>query len=113
VQGTCAFGTGCRGSRLLVWLILKDRVQPLLIAGVVRYTRSPLCKIRYAYTVCMLTGRGGCVNHASNFLSEIQINWLKVVGARSMPVRATVCYESHEQSTPDINHPCVQFGRLD
>jgi len=35
VQGTCAFGTGCRGARLLVWLILNDRVQPSLIAGVV------------------------------------------------------------------------------
>jgi hypothetical protein len=26
--------TGCRGARLLVWLILNDRVQPSLIAGV-------------------------------------------------------------------------------
>ena len=34
MQGTCAFGTGCRGASLLVWLILKDRVQPSLIAGV-------------------------------------------------------------------------------
>ena len=34
MQGTCVFGTGCRGARLLVWLILNDRVQPSLIAGV-------------------------------------------------------------------------------
>jgi hypothetical protein len=34
VQGTCALGTGCRGARLLVWLILNDRVQPSFIAGV-------------------------------------------------------------------------------
>jgi len=26
--------TGCRGARLLVWLILNDRVQPSFIAGV-------------------------------------------------------------------------------
>jgi hypothetical protein len=35
VQGTCVFGTGCRGARLLVSLILNDRVQPSFIAGVV------------------------------------------------------------------------------
>jgi hypothetical protein len=35
VQGTCVFGTGCRGARPLVWLIFNDRVQPSLIAGVV------------------------------------------------------------------------------
>jgi hypothetical protein len=34
VQGTCVFDTGCRGARLLVWLILNDRVQPSFIAGV-------------------------------------------------------------------------------
>jgi hypothetical protein len=45
VQGTCAFGTGCRGARLLVWLILNDRVQPSLIAGVRKY-------------LAYLTGRG-------------------------------------------------------
>ena len=35
MQGTCSFDTGCRGARLLVWLILNDRVQPSFIAGVV------------------------------------------------------------------------------
>jgi hypothetical protein len=35
VQGICVFGTGCRGARLLVWLILNDRVQTSFIAGVV------------------------------------------------------------------------------
>ena len=35
MQGTCAFGAGCRGARLLVWLILNDRVQPSFVAGVV------------------------------------------------------------------------------
>jgi hypothetical protein len=44
VQGTCAFGTGCRGARLLVWLILNDRVQPSFIAGV---------------GVCSMPGGGG------------------------------------------------------
>jgi hypothetical protein len=42
VQGTCVFGTGCRGARL-VRLILNDRVQPSLIAGVIhniRYDRA-------------------------------------------------------------------------
>jgi hypothetical protein len=34
VQGTCDNITGCTGARLLVWLILKDRVQPSFIAGV-------------------------------------------------------------------------------
>jgi hypothetical protein len=34
VQGTCDDITGCRGTRLLVWLILNDRVQPSFIAGV-------------------------------------------------------------------------------
>ena len=34
MQGTCAFGTGCRAARLLAWLILNERVQPSLIAGV-------------------------------------------------------------------------------
>jgi hypothetical protein len=34
VQGTCDNITGCRGARLLVWLILNDRVQPSFIAGV-------------------------------------------------------------------------------
>jgi hypothetical protein len=34
VQGTCVFGTGCRGTRLLAWLILNDRVRPSFIAGV-------------------------------------------------------------------------------
>ena len=34
MQGTCALNTGCRGARLLAWLILNDRVQPSLIAGV-------------------------------------------------------------------------------
>jgi hypothetical protein len=34
VQETCDNITGCRGARLLVWLILNDRVQPSFIAGV-------------------------------------------------------------------------------
>ena len=40
MQGTCAFGTGCRGARLLAWLILNARVQPSFIAGV--YARNQL-----------------------------------------------------------------------
>ena len=39
MQGTCVFGTGCRGARLVVWLILNDRVQPSFIAGVILYER--------------------------------------------------------------------------
>ena len=34
MQGTWVFDTGCRGARLLVWLIRNDHVQPLFITGV-------------------------------------------------------------------------------
>ena len=36
MQETCVNITGCRGARLLVWLILNDRVQPSFIAGVLK-----------------------------------------------------------------------------
>jgi hypothetical protein len=39
VQGTRDNITGCRGARLLVWLILNDRVLPSFIAGVYREGR--------------------------------------------------------------------------
>jgi hypothetical protein len=45
VQGTCVFDTGCRGARLLVKLILNDRVQPSFIAGVPRPVRDTLMHI--------------------------------------------------------------------
>jgi hypothetical protein len=50
VQGTCGFDTGYRGARLLVWLILNDRVRPSFIAGV-----------RHAIDVHCVSYREGCV----------------------------------------------------
>jgi hypothetical protein len=60
VQGTCVLDTGCRGARLLVWLILNDRVQPSFIAGVC--TAVPPCELHDVYvrrSVGICTGRGG------------------------------------------------------
>jgi hypothetical protein len=57
VQGTCVFDTGCRGARLLVWLILNDRVHLSFIAGVVEcvsYGEGGVYTIRYAiHTQCV------------------------------------------------------------
>jgi hypothetical protein len=50
VQVNCVFDTGCRGARLLVWLILNDRAQPSLIVGV-----------RHAIDVQCVSYREGCV----------------------------------------------------
>ena len=36
MQGICAFGTGCRGAHLPVWLIFNDRIQPSFMAGVLQ-----------------------------------------------------------------------------
>jgi hypothetical protein len=53
--------TGCRGARLLVWLILNDRVQPSLIAGVRRCVYRDPCKVHTPYAIKYLTGRGACM----------------------------------------------------
>ena len=58
MQGPCVFGTGCRGARLLAWLILNDRVQPSLIAGVLVYLYVPYLTGRGVFTrgLCGVTG---------------------------------------------------------
>jgi hypothetical protein len=62
VQGTCVLDTGCRGARLLVWLVLNDRVQPSFIAGV--RMRNPVCHtVRVPMCARANTGRrtaAGC-----------------------------------------------------
>jgi hypothetical protein len=61
VQGTCVFGTGCRGARLLVWLILNDRVRPSSYSVcALLQIHSPPCKIHTAYVWRILQG-GGCL----------------------------------------------------
>ena len=58
MQGPCVFDTGCRGARLLAWLILNDRVQPSLIAGVLVYLYVPYLTGRGVFTrgLCGVTG---------------------------------------------------------
>jgi hypothetical protein len=61
VQGSCGFDTGCRGARLLVWLILNDRVRPSLIAGV----------LHTAHVAC-LTGIDVAADRTENAVVECQ-----------------------------------------
>ena len=74
MQGTCVFGTGCMGARLLVWLVLNDRVQPSFIAGVcishsVSAHTHALLPVRYdtpwIFAVFLLAGEGGIWVYAS------------------------------------------------
>jgi hypothetical protein len=92
VQGTCVFGTGCRGARLLVRLILYDRVQPSLIAGVT----------------------GGCAAHTEQ-VSRLLLHRARLRGAvcldsEGLPVRYTlyiygVSYREEQSASTELAAP--------
>ena len=67
MQGTCVSDTGCRGARLLVWLILNDRVQPSLIAGVL----AENYQIETMYSVVLVSNRMAANENV--FLSRVLI----------------------------------------
>jgi len=101
VQGTCVLDTGCRGARLLVWLILNDRVQPSFIAGV----------LQGGGCVCAMMMMAGCAAHTVQASTAANSGSLQVgacqynaVGRKPYQTYPQKPYQTETQINPQVGH---------